>query len=271
MLPIHPVGDVGSAPTSHHVWLLQPIGQPIPRICHPECHFDRVLMLPYTLDMRHTPRFPLRRFVITVLAAVALASCGGGNDDATVGTVPPATVTPTTVATTTTSTTTTTTTTIVADFVGAPAFDSSSSVSTVGIDALFFGMTLNQARNAVEADFTPVSEPVDPVCDVYFPTGGPAGVILTVTAGTVERVDITNVDLTTRSGAGVGTTEQGLFDLFGDRLTSVAREGGGNTITFTPADASDAEFRVIFETNGTMVTTFRSGRLPQVMPTNPCG
>lgn len=231
-------------------------------------------MFLYTLAMRHTSSLSLRRLSLALIAAIALAACGGGGDeDASVGTVPPADTTPSTVATTTstTTTTTTTTTTIAFDFVGTPAFDSSSSVSTVGIDAVFFGMTLNQASNAVQAEFAPVSEPVDPVCDTYVPTGGPAGVILTVTAGTVERVDITNPDLTTRSGAGVGLTEQGLFDLFGDSLTSVARDGGGNTITFTPSDASDAEFRVIFETDGTMVTTFRSGRLPQVTPASPCG
>ena len=221
--------------------------------------------------MRHTLVAPLRRLAISLIVAVAVAACGGGDDDATVGTVPPASAAPTTIATTTTSTTSTTTTTIAIDFVGSPAFDSSSSVSTVGIDALFFGMTLNQASSAVEAEFVPTSEPVDPVCQTYVPAGGPAGVVLTVTAGTVERVDITNETLTTRSGAGVGTTEQGLFDLFGDRVTTAAREGGGNTITFTPADASDAEFRVIFESDGAAVTTFRSGRLPQVGPTNACG
>ena len=164
-----------------------------------------------------------------------------------------------------------TTTTTAPDFSGAAAFDGSSSVSTVGIDALTFGMTLNQARSALSAEFSPVSEPVDAVCDTYFPTGGPAGVILTVTQGTVERVDITNDSITTRSGAGVGVSEQGLADLFGDRLTTTARPGGGNTITFTPADASDAEFRVIFETDGSVVTSFRSGRLPQVTLLEPCG
>ena len=117
--------------------------------------------------MRHTSWFSLRRLAIAVLAMIALASCGGGDEDATVGTVPPASITPSTVATTTTvAVTTTTTTTIAIDFVGTPAFDSSSSVSTVGIDAVFFGMTLNQAMDAVGAEFVPVSEPVDP-CLLY--------------------------------------------------------------------------------------------------------
>ena len=225
--------------------------------------------------MRRLSHVPLQRLVMAVVAALALSACGGGDEDATVGTVPPVSITPSTLApttsTTTTTTTSTTTTTIAVDFVGNAAFDSSSSVSTVGIDALFFGMTLNQAVNAVGAEFSPLTEPVDPACHLYIPTGGPDGVILTVTAGTVERVDITNPELTTRSGAGVGMTEQALNELFGGQLTTEPREGGGNTITFTPADVADAEFRVIFETDGSTVTTFRSGRLPQVMPTNACG
>ena len=220
--------------------------------------------------MRHNERLSLRRLLTLMVVTVALTSCGG-DEGATVDTVPPASITPTTVATTTTTTTSTTTTTIAFDFAGTPAFDSSSSVSTVGVDAVSFCMTLNHARNAVGADFAPVTEPVDPACHLYVPAGGPSGITLTVTAGTVERADITTPDLTTRSGAGVGMSEQGLFDLFGDRLTSAPRDGGGNTITFTPADASDAAFRVIFETDGDSVTSFRSGRVPQVNPTTPCG
>ncbi len=204
-------------------------------------------------------------------ATFLLAACGG-DDEATVGTVPPASITPTTTATTTTTTSTTTTTTTEApDFSGVPAFDTSSSVSTVGIDAVTFGMTVNRAESAVEAAFVPVDPNFNIECYLIRPEGGPAGVELTVTAGTIERVDITNERITTRSGAGVGMSEQGLNDLFGASLTTAARPGGGNTITFTPSDAGDAEFRVIFETDGSVVTSFRSGRVPQVLSTeSPC-
>ena len=237
------------------------------------CRFDRSRKLTYSGVMRRMSRSRRTKVTIALCLALTVAACGGDEDsDATVGTVPPASVTPTTDATTTTTiATTSTTTTTPPDFSGTPAFDSASSVSTVGIDALTFGMTLNQATSALGAEFVPVSEPVDATCDTYIPAGGPAGVILTVTEGTIERVDVTNDMITTRSGAGVGMSEQGLTDLFGDRLTTAVRQGGGNTITFTPADASDAEFRVIFETDGSVVTTFRSGRLPQVAPFNPCG
>ena len=65
-------------------------------------------------------------------------------------------------------------------------------------------------------------------------------------------------------------SEEGLFSLFGDRLTSEASDTGGNRIVFTPSDPGDAAFRVIFETDGSVVTSYRSGRLPQVDSTTPC-
>ncbi len=65
-------------------------------------------------------------------------------------------------------------------------------------------------------------------------------------------------------------TEEGLYSLFGDSLTTEASDTGGNRVVFTPSDPGDADFRVIFETDGTTVTAFRSGRLPQVDPTTPC-
>ncbi len=225
--------------------------------------------------MVHFSRSRVRasRWFNTVLfsaALVVLAACGGDDSDATVGTVPPASIAPTTVAPTTTTTTTiATTTTTEPDFEGTPEFDTNSSVSTVGIDAVTFGMTLARAESAVAGSFVAV-DVANQECYLVRPAGGPNGVLLTVTAGTVERVDITNPDITTRSGAGVGMSEDGLYSLFGDNLTTESSDTGGNRVVFTPSDAADAEFRVIFETDGSVVTSFRSGRLPQVDSTTPC-
>lgn len=208
----------------------------------------------------------LTSLLVICLAAI-LTSCGS-DGDATVGTVPPVSEPSTTLAPPTTSTTSTTTTEA-PNFSGTPEFDATSSVSTVGIDVVIFGMTIAQAESALGGTLVPVDAVSGP-CFTVRPGGGPAGIELVVTAGTIERVDITNPDITTRSGAGVGMTEDALFGLFGDRLTSTPRSDGGNTIVFTPADEGDNAFRVIFETDGATVTTFRSGRVPQVEPLTPC-
>ena len=217
---------------------------------------------------------PVRLAVCAVGAALVLSGCGGDDSaDTTVGTVAPTTTAAVQSTTTTAAPVTTTiatTTTIEPTFEGTPEFDSNSSVSTVGIDAVTFGLTLNQAQNAIGGTFVPIAGS-DPTCHTVRPAGGPNGVVLTVTEGTVERVDITTPDITTRSGAGVGMSEEGLASLFGDSLTTEASATGGNRVVFTPADAADAEFRVIFETDGTMATSVRSGRLPQVDPVSPCG
>lgn len=225
-------------------------------------------MLSYTRAMR-ARRTVMVLPALTICVALMAAACGGGSDGASVDSVPP-TVATTTTAPTTTIATTSTTTTEAPILDGEPAFDSASTVSTVGIDRLIFGMTLPAAEEALAATFVRV-EPDGPTdCYQIRPTGGPLGVELTVTAGTIERVDITTELITTRSGAGVGKTETELTELFGDRLTSASREGGGNTITFTPVDEGDKQFRVIFETDGAVVTSFRSGRVPIVEPTTPC-
>ena len=63
-----------------------------------------------------------------------------------------------------------------------------------------------------------------------------------------------------------------LYELFGARLLATPyADGSGNSIQFIPVDESDADYRVIFETNGTTVTSMRAGRLPVVAPSEPCG
>lgn len=215
-------------------------------------------------------RMSVSRSLAALLCALTmLAAACGGDEEGSVDTVPPTSATSSTSSTTTIATTNTTTTEGPA-LSGDPAFDASSTVSTVGIDRIIFGMTLNRAQSELGAVFVRVDESESSNCNRVRPEGGPAGVELTVSAGTIERVDLTTDLIKTRSGAGVGSTEDELATLFGDRLTTAARPGGGNTVTFTPVDESDKQFRVIFETDGAVVTAYRSGRLPIVEPLVPC-
>lgn len=227
---------------------------------------------------RHRKAPKVGHFAAALTAsALFLIGCGGESepsDAAAETTVQPETTT-TTAAPATTSTTTTTTiattTTETPEVSGEPEFNSDSRVTTVGIDSVNFGLTVTQAGAAARGEFVPVDEAnATGECFLVRPAGGPLGVQLTVSLGTIERVDITTEDITTRSGAGVGSTEEELAELFGDSLTTEASETGGNQVIFTPSDDSDAQFRVIFETDGETVTSFRSGRVPQVLSTIPC-
>jgi len=105
-------------------------------------------------------------------------------------------------------------------------------------------------------------------CAVVRPEAGPEGVSFTLYKGTVERVDIGAPSKSrTRSGAGISTTVAQLQTLYGERIAAAP-----DTVTyvFTPGDAADAVYRVVFETDGTTVTSFRSGRAALVVPSAPC-
>ena len=141
----------------------------------------------------------------------------------------------------------------------------------MGLGGLYFGMTPDEAAEAVSTVWTGGQEGGTARCYLLAPANGPSGVVFTVFNSSIERVDITNAALTTRSGASVGSTEAQLHELFGARLlVTPYADGSGNSIQFVPVDESDADYRVIFETDGTSVTSMRAGRLPVVAPGEPC-
>jgi len=183
-------------------------------------------------------------------------------------------------STTTTSTTTTSTTTTVAgeetddeatnpEEVLVPTLGTNSSLSTVGLDEVTFGLTVNQARRAAGTEFNAC----EPVSDCYriIPEVAPEGISFVVSNGTIERVDIVgDSPIRTVSGAGIGTTTERLDELFGERLERVDLGGGAVDVIFVPVSENDAQFRVAFTTVDGVVETMRAGRLPLVLENDPC-
>ena len=152
-----------------------------------------------------------------------------------------------------------------------PAFSSADKLTTAGLGAMFFGMTPDQASELLPTLWTGGPEDGTPRCYLLAPANGPAGVVVTIYNSSIERVDITNASITTRSGASVGSTEAQLHELFGARLVvSPYADGSGNSIQYVPVDETDVDYRVIFETDGATVTSMRAGRLPAVAPAEPC-
>jgi hypothetical protein len=144
---------------------------------------------------------------------------------------------------------------------GVPTLDAASSVSTVGIDRIMFGMTLHDAQVAAGSQFTPIT-PVGH-CFLVVPEAGQAGLTFWVVAGTVERVDVDTRTITTRSGAGIGDTEDRIRELFGERIhTTDLPDGSGNLLAYIPKDVADATYRVMFLSNGLQITRVWAGRLP---------
>jgi len=84
-----------------------------------------------------------------------------------------------------------------------------------------------------------------------------------VVAGTVERVDVDTRTITTRSGAGIGDTEDRIREMFGERIhTTPLPDGSGNLLAYVPKDVADATYRVMFLSNGVQITRLWAGRLP---------
>jgi hypothetical protein len=151
-----------------------------------------------------------------------------------------------------------------------PSLGRNSSISTVGLDEVTFGLTVNQATKAAGTEM----HSCGPVTDCYrvVPADAPDGISFVVHEGTIERVDIVgDSPIATVSGAGIGTTVEQLDDLFGERLEKVDLGGGSEDIIFVPADENDQEFRVAFTAVDGVVESLRSGRVPLVLEANPCG
>ena len=144
---------------------------------------------------------------------------------------------------------------------GVATLDAASSVSTVGIDQIMFGMTVHDAQVAAGSQFTPVT-PIGH-CYLVVPDDAPPGITFWVVAGTGERVDVDTRTITTRSGAGIGDTEDRIREMFGERIhTTLLPDGSGNLLAYVPKDVADATYRVMFLSNGLQIIRMWAGRLP---------
>ncbi len=173
--------------------------------------------------------------------------------------------------TTTVAATTTTITTVPpanADQYGPPTLSARSTISTVGLDTVTFGMTVAEAQEAAGT----VLVPAGPTGSCYHvvPHDAPEGIVFLVHQGTIERVDINSGPITTRSGVGVGSPETMVTDLFGDSIERQVRVDGTVDLVFVPSDPGDRNYRVVFNVSEGEVRAYKSGRLPQVMLDTGC-
>ena len=207
--------------------------------------------------------------LILVIIVVFYGACVAFNGDETSVTTTTTTSTSTTSSTTTSTTTTTTTfdpgtlgTLPPVENLRAPTLNSSSSVSTVGLDQITFGLTVYRAQQRAGSRFIPIT-PINEVCYLASPDDAPDGITFWVIDGTIERVDIDTTEITTRSGAGIGNTEERIIEMFGERIvTTPLPDSSGNLLAYVPKDESDKEFRIMFLSDGEEIIRFWSGRLP---------
>lgn len=92
-----------------------------------------------------------------------------------------------------------------------------------------------------------------------------------LTSDTVVRLDVRDKSTATAEGARVGDTEARVQSLYGGRIAVRPHkyvEGGHYLLVTDPAHSND---RIVFETDGKVVTQFRAGRIPEVENVEGCG
>ena len=140
-----------------------------------------------------------------------------------------------------------------------PTIDGAS-LAINGFGPIRVGMTLDEASTSARREIT-ITYDSGRGCAYAEPRGGPEGLRFMVIDGEIVRIDIDSPSLTTLSGIHNGSTEADVYDAYPGRIR---REGhpydqGGSYLIYEPKDASDQEYLMIFETDGTIVTRFRSG------------
>ncbi len=209
-----------------------------------------------------------------VLLVLALGACGGddGDGSSTTTTGGPTTtiVAPSTAPSSTSSSTSVPGSTSTTTLPGG-GLSTASRVELRGVGPVRIGMTLDEATAAAGKKIVARSGSTDE-CGFADPEGGPEGVSFMVLAGRIARVDVAGGPVRTLSDAGVGDTEADVQARYSNRLEVTPHKYlPGHFLTLVPSDPADADFRLIFETDGNKVTRYRSGKQPEASYVEGCG
>jgi hypothetical protein len=135
-----------------------------------------------------------------------------------------------------------------------------------GMGPVHYGMSLTAASRVLGETLS--FEPTEPEggCGYVRPSAAPRGVAFMVIDTLIERVDVYKGDVTTLSGAHIGSTEDEVKAMYPARIEVEPHPYNpeGHYLVYSQRDSSNAGYRIIFETNGRAVIRFRAGRRPAV-------
>jgi hypothetical protein len=206
--------------------------------------------------------------VLTV-ALVLLAGCSDGDDGGDDGGAASAT----SEAGATTTLAAASTTAVAAAGATTTALAVDAKVSTGGLGAVRIGAQADAAAEAAGTAFVDEGAAIGPSACHYVTATGVNGVRFMVADGLIVRIDIDAGPIETISGAHIGSTRDDIIGLFGDKITAEAHpaDPAGELLVFVPADAAEADRRVVFETDGSgTVVRYRTGRVPEVLYVEGC-
>lgn len=143
-------------------------------------------------------------------------------------------------------------------------------VSTSGFGPARIGMTLTEASQALQVDLVAEGAIDSPDCHYVRPEPMIEGLTIMVSRGRVVRFDVGAPGVRTRSGLGVGDTEARIIEILGPSVEVTPHKylaPDGNYLTIWSSSRRSA---VRFETHLGRVTSFYSGRVPEVNQVEGC-
>ncbi len=142
-------------------------------------------------------------------------------------------------------------------------------VTEEGFGPLRAGQSVSEAASAVGGVFSAaVGAPAE--CSYAEWPSAPPGVRVMLVNDTVARVDVTEGGVSTAGGARIGDSEGRIGSLYtGKVLMAPHKYTTGKYLVITPSE--DTMRRIVFETDGQVVTEYRAGREPEVQWVERCG
>lgn len=148
--------------------------------------------------------------------------------------------------------------------------DTTWTVSEFGYGPLRAGMTLAQVDSIVGHPLA--TRPLAPECDYVRLAAPNDSLYLMVIQGRLTRIDIRHPGVRTTRGIQVGDPEALVMERYAGRFTTTPHHYvTGKYVMVRPESPADSSYRIVFETNGKQVTTFRSGLMPSVGWIEGCG
>ncbi|MGH7651548.1 MAG: hypothetical protein ACREMS_06860 [Gemmatimonadaceae bacterium] len=151
---------------------------------------------------------------------------------------------------------------------GGTPITSGMTVTERGIGPIRIGMTVAEAAKAIGGGFA-APKGGTAGCTYAVLTKAPPGLAIMLQDGRVARVDVRSGSIATAAGARIGDSEARIKSLYRKVVTTPHKYiSGGHYLTVTQ---SDSNHYIVFETDGTKVTSYRAGRVPEVDQVESCG
>lgn len=139
-----------------------------------------------------------------------------------------------------------------------------------GIGPVRVGMTLAEVARATSSGIHLVGTD-STECSYLNWRDGPPGVLIMAEGGRVVRVDVRNPAIATPEGIKIGSTEADVQQRYAGHVEVLPHKyADGHYFVVTPRNPVDSDLRMVFETDGRKVETFRGGRVPQVQYVEGC-